>query len=289
MPIELLPNENDVQINDLYKIHRVFHLADIRKSLTIGNDFIAIGVSDYNTPIIDETDTDRGGWSDLNAVITELNSVKDQFKPYLTKYHTKYVLNNDARETYVKSLNNEPITTLHISTHGFYKDKKTLEKADALLQDIDHYIAHRALIAGKESLSGLILRNGNLAWKSASVQDSDDDILTSDEIENMTFPKLNLTVLSACETGLGDVDSEGVWGLQRAFRIAGTQSLICSLCKIDDTWTAQFMNVFYQNAASGKSIYDSFIEAKKYLYCETKNKKTGYNHLPIWASIILIE
>jgi CHAT domain-containing protein len=289
IPIELLPNEDDVQTCDLYKIHRVFHLADIRKPLTIGDNFMAVGVSNYNTPIGNEDVTDRGGWGDLKAVLIEFESVKTQFKPYSDQYSTKYVLNDEAREIYVKSLNNEPITTLHLSTHGFYKDRKTLERADELLLDIDHNIAHRALIAGKESLSGLILRNGNISWKSAEVTDADDDILTSDEIENLTFPKLNLTVLSACETGLGDVDSEGVWGLQRAFRIAGTQSLICSLCKINDEWTAQFMNVFYQNAASGKSIYDSFQAARIYLYENTKTKTPKNDHMPIWASMILIE
>jgi CHAT domain-containing protein len=250
---------------------------------------MAVGVSNYNTPIGNEDVTDRGGWGDLKAVLIEFESVKTQFKPYSDQYSTKYVLNDEAREIYVKSLNNEPITTLHLSTHGFYKDRKTLERADELLLDIDHNIAHRALIAGKESLSGLILRNGNISWKSAEVTDADDDILTSDEIENLTFPKLNLTVLSACETGLGDVDSEGVWGLQRAFRIAGTQSLICSLCKINDEWTAQFMNVFYQNAASGKSIYDSFQAARIYLYENTKTKTPKNDHMPIWASMILIE
>jgi CHAT domain-containing protein len=162
-------------------------------------------------------------------------------------------------------------------------DKDGLYRAETDSMSVDHYVAHRALTVGKESLSGIILRKGNLSWKSPTITDENDDILTSDEIENLTFPKLNLTVLSACETGLGDVDSEGVWGLQRAFRIAGTQSLICSLCRIDDKWTARFMEEFYRHAVAGETIYDSFHAARSFLFRE--NKKNA----KVWSSMILIE
>ena len=94
---------------------------------------------------------------------------------------------------------------------------------------------------------------------------------------------MKLTVLSACETGLGNVDSEGVWGLQRAFRIAGTESLICSLCKIDDFWTRVFMENFYTNIKAGQNIYDAFHSAQKVLF----DNKLG--NPQIWSSLILIE
>ena len=94
---------------------------------------------------------------------------------------------------------------------------------------------------------------------------------------------MKLTVLSACETGLGNVDSEGVWGLQRAFRIAGTESLICSLCKIDDFWTRVFMENFYTNIKAGQNIYDAFHSSQKILF----DNKLG--NPQIWSSLILIE
>ncbi|MDE5998371.1 MAG: CHAT domain-containing protein, partial [Muribaculaceae bacterium] len=108
-------------------------------------------------------------------------------------------------------------------------------------------------------------------------------LLTAEEIETMRFPDLRLTVLSACDTGLGEIDSEGVWGLQRAFRIAGTKNLICTLSKVDDYWTAQFMDAFYEQAAKGKSIYDSFHIAQQWLYRELPDNPE------IWSSFILIE
>ena len=139
------------------------------------------------------------------------------------------------------------------------------------------------LNADKESLSGLILRQGNLSWHSDKIMEDNDDILTAEEIENMTFPNLQLTVLSACDSGLGDIDSEGVWGLQRAFRIAGSRSLICSLRKIDDYWSAQFMDAFYEYAGQGRTIYDSFHHAQSVLYEAEPNRPE------IWSSFILIE
>lgn len=85
------------------------------------------------------------------------------------------------------------------------------------------------------------------------------------------------------DTGLGEIDNEGVWGLQRAFRIAGTKSLICTLSKIDDYWTAQFMDAFYAQATDGNSIHDSFQKAQRWLRQELPDNPE------IWTSFILIE
>ncbi len=286
LAIELLPDKNDISLNEKYRIHRVFHLADIEKPVQIGNQFIALGVSDYNSPIMNFSYRDRGSWSDLTYVKVEFDNIEAIFKSHGRKYHPKFILNDMARESLIKSLNGININTLHISTHGFYKPHEALLEALNDTLHVDHYVAKRALGANMYSLSGLILRQGNLSWKSDSITSEYDDILMSKEIESLSFPKLNLTVLSACETGLGDIDSEGVWGLQRAFRIAGTKSLICSLCKVDDYWTSQFMSVFYENACQGKTVYDSYQAAQKHLYKKTNKKRKGTK---IWPSFILIE
>lgn len=148
---------------------------------------------------------------------------------------------------------------------------------------IDAPMAERALKADNTSLSGLVLRNGNKYRKMVDLPEKEDDILTSEEIENMSFPNLKLTVLSACQTGLGDVDGEGVWGLQRAFRIAGTQSLICALDYVDDFWTQRFMKEFYESLAQGQTIYKSFYDVRNSIY------KENMSNPKIWAKFILIE
>ncbi len=77
-------------------------------------------------------------------------------------------------------------------------------------------------------------------------------------------------VLSACETALGDIQgSEGVYGLQRAFKIAGIPNLIMSLWKVPDTETVEFMQEFYKNLFAGESISSSFYQAQNTLKINT--------------------
>ncbi len=264
---------------DKYRIHRVFQLCDIRPATTIGDEIGIIGVSDYNSPVGEGETLYRGKLTDLPAVKTEIQSISERLK----SFKPKVLFNDDAVETAVKELDGSDVSLLHFSTHAFFRSPSSMVGAFEDSLHNDHYMAKRRLIDGYRDLSGIVLRRGNLSWKAPVILDEEDDILTADEIETMSFPNLRLTVLSACETGLGSYDSEGVWGLQRAFRIAGTQSLICSLRKVDDYWTAQFMDVFYEHAARGETIYDSFHAAQRWLHSELPDNPE------IWASFILIE
>lgn len=277
--IEFLKDDDGIPMSQKYNLHRVFHLADIQPHEGIGDKVVAVGVSDHNSPIGDAETIDRGTMTDLPNVAYEMRLIDQRLDPNCLTM----LFNDDATEIEFKSLGGTDLSSLHISTHGIYRDHGSLHAAAGNPNDEDYHIAQRMLRAEKESLSGLILRQGNLSWKSDVVLDENDDILTSEEIENMIFPNLQLTVLSACDSGLGDIDSEGVWGLQRAFRIAGSKSLICSLQKIDDYWTAQFMDAFYEYAGQGKSIYESFHHAQKELF------EAEPNNPDIWSSFILIE
>lgn len=262
-----------------FRLHRVFHLSDIKTDAKIGSNPVLIGVSDHNSPIGAGETVDRGSWTDLPDVKYEIQ----QIAKTLQLLNPKILFNDNATETVVKELSGTAVTALHITTHGFYRNNDQLRKADIDAMDYDHNIARRTLSSGREQISGLVLRGGNLSWQTEQILDDEDNLLTAEEIEMMNFPNLELTVLSACETGIGDIDSEGVWGLQRAFRIAGTKSLICTLAKVEDYWTAQFMDAFYEQAAQGSTIYDSFHTAREWLQRELPDSPE------IWSSFILIE
>ncbi len=283
MPIEFTEDEEGVPMCEKYDLHRVFHLSDIRRSKGIGNRVEAIGVADHNSPSGQARDLDdgfRGNWNDLAGVETELYRIAESLDG-VCYYHRAF--NDEATEAYVKSLSGQPITTLHISTHGFYRGEDDLMKAFNDTTDFDHNIARRLLMSNRTSVSGLVMRNGNLSWKAETITEDEDNILTSEEVEILSFPKLSLTVLSACETGLGDLSVDGMWGLQRAFRIAGSASLICSLRQVKDNGAADFMAEFYRKAATGISVHDAFYNARKELYLyDPANKE-------IWSSFILIE
>ncbi len=131
--------------------------------------------------------------------------------------------------------------------------------------------------------SGLLFAGANNAWLGKPLLNIDDGILTAYEVSNLYLPNTKLVVLSACETGLGDIQgSEGVYGLQRAFKMAGVQNLIMSLWKVPDVETAEFMEIFYSNLFEGKSVNNAFYLAQN----QMKNK---YRTEPYkWGAWLLV-
>ena len=98
---------------------------------------------------------------------------------------------------------------------------------------------------------------------------------------------LDLVVLSACQTGLGDVISgEGVFGLQRGFKKAGAKTILMSLDKVDDEATQILMVEFYKNLMSGKTKLQSLKEAQQYLRKVDNGK---YDDPKYWASFIMLD
>jgi CHAT domain-containing protein len=96
-----------------------------------------------------------------------------------------------------------------------------------------------------------------------------------------------LVVLSACETALGEVNnSEGVFGLQRAFKLAGAETLIMSLWKVDDNATMTLMEHFYRNWLSGKSKQEAMKEARRSL---RSNPDYDYEKPFYWAAFVLMD
>ena len=127
------------------------------------------------------------------------------------------------------------------------------------------------------------MAGANYAWQGKPINGIEDGILTSYEVSNMYFPNTRLAVLSACETGLGDIHgSEGVFGLQRAFKMAGVENLIMSLWKVPDHETSEFMQEFYSYLFQHHSIREAFNHAQSSM----KNK---YRSEPYkWAAWVLI-
>jgi CHAT domain-containing protein len=109
-----------------------------------------------------------------------------------------------------------------------------------------------------------------------------DGILTASEAMNLYMDKTQLVVLSACETGLGDVQAgEGVYGLQRSFLVAGANSVIMSLFKVNDEVTRKLMVSFYRHWIVSSNKRESFIKAKKEI-------KKEYPEAIYWGAFVMI-
>nr|VFK17469.1 MAG: CHAT domain-containing protein [Candidatus Kentron sp. LFY] len=134
----------------------------------------------------------------------------------------------------------EPPRVLHLATHGFFLEDKSQQSAEH---------AERPM-----TLGGLALAGANRGIKGETGPDGEDGILYALEAQNLNLEGTELVVLSACDTGKGEVDySEGVYGLTRAFRTAGARNILMTLWPLNDALAAQFMLDFYENWLSGAS------------------------------------
>jgi CHAT domain-containing protein len=225
--------------------------------------------------------TSRGeSFTFLPGSLSEINSLRNIIKSNGKSF--KVLTDKEATETNFKKLSGNSPNILHIATHGyFYENLEGGNLPNYHLSTEDQYrLAEDPLLR-----SGLILAGGNYTWKHGSnPYEEEDGILTAMEISNLDLSNTQMVVLSACETGLGDIDgSEGVYGLQRAFKMAGVDIIVMSLWQVPDAETAEFMNLFYGNWMKSSKVRTAFSDAQR-----TMQKKYADEPLK-WAAFVLFE
>ncbi len=226
----------------------------------------------------------RGGnWSYLPFTQQEVDTVWHQLQQHGFEVRA-YTGNAATEEAFRQTGRNSGLPSpkiIHLATHGyFFPDIKTTNPvrndASTIFKISDHPLIR----------SGLILAGGNHAWLTGKPlrENMEDGILTAYEISQMDLSDTELVVLSACETGLGDVaGNEGVYGLQRAFKLAGVRYLIMSLWKVDDRATMELMSSFYTNWLQKKmDIPTAFRTAQLELLAKDPNPF-------FWAGFVLME
>lgn len=228
------------------------------------------------------TITTRGvgkSWQYLPATAEEILQLEQLLKAQ--GYEVEFKNGSMATEESLKSMPSSP-QILHIATHGyFFPDPKEAAENSIL----DRTILPPVQLSEHPMVrSGLILAGANRSWggKEAS-EEGEDGILTAYEISRMDLSNTTLVVLSACETGLGDIQGdEGVYGLQRAFKIAGAKHILMSLWQVPDQPTQELMTAFYESWLSGVEIRAALKVAQDKI--RVKYKKPYY-----WAGFVLVE
>ncbi len=182
---------------------------------------------------------------------------------------TEVYLGKDASESTLKSIKQPGI--LHIASHGFFLPQPKAEFG--IIGDAE---------GNKLSSSGIILAGHNYILQN-QIESEQDGIMTALEFSNLNLQGTKLVVLSACETGLGEIVSgEGVFGLQRAFQLAGTEAIVMSLWKVSDEATSELMISFYANMLSGQTTRQAFRNAQLSL-------KAKYEDPFYWAAFVYLE
>jgi CHAT domain-containing protein len=207
-------------------------------------------------------------FSDLVGTETEVRYIDSVLQ--VNQWKTQLCVGSKADENAIKKadslwhhLSIQSPTILHIATHGFFVNSKD-ELSDPMLR------------------SGIVLAGINNYLKNGEKLKNEDGILNAQEVMLLNLSHTELVILSACETGLGDIQQgEGVYGLQRALKMAGAKGIMMSLWKVDDAATAQLMSTFYAELMQGKTKVEAFRAAQ--LYVKSIHKNPMY-----WGAFVMV-
>ncbi|MBO0949631.1 CHAT domain-containing tetratricopeptide repeat protein [Fibrella forsythiae] len=180
-------------------------------------------------------------------------------------------IGTDASEKRFRQFSGNSPAILHLATHGLFIPAESENKSPG---GID-----KALMR-----SGLAMAGANRLWQTGTqLPEGDDGVLTAYEVADQDLSQTRLVVLSACETALGDLrGAEGVFGLQRSFRLAGVEKLLMSLWPVDDIRTQQLMTFFYTYLKAGQDVRSAFKTAQLDMQKQVDDPT-------IWAAFVLVE
>ncbi|TWT57515.1 CHAT domain protein [Thalassoglobus neptunius] len=200
----------------------------------------------------------------------------------------KTYIGNDAVEELLKSTYAARI--LHLATHGFYVPLAEQEDFGNAFQRSASINTNLFRLRSAENpllRSGIVLAGANRASQPGDEDRLEDGWVTAQEIARMEFRNTELVVLSACESGLGDISSgQGVHGIRRAFLNAGAHSILTSLFKVPDIETRELMRAFYQQLLESPNRRAALCRAQRQRIKERREQHGGA-HPFFWASFIL--
>lgn len=225
----------------------------------------------------------RNSFDYLPGTLTEIEKITDLLESCQIEF--KRFSGHEGTEETFYELNGTNTNVVHLATHGFYY--KSVDDSEWISRIMSEY-PPQLLTYEDASLcrTGIILSNAKEGLSNLSISNRKDGILTAKEISDMNLTGLSLTVLSACQTGQGDITDDGVLGLQRGFKKAGARALLMSLWDVSDEATLFLMEYFYKFILSGMSYHDALFAAQ----AELRNYKNGkYDHPKYWAAFILLD
>lgn len=257
------------------------------------NSALVMGGIDYNESIQDmvsnananhssidfvaERSITRGTWDDIPGALQEATYIDSLFLAHSVS--STLLSHGLANEESIKALSGSSPDILHIATHGFYYSDVS-KSTSPVFSNIRSEIPKNLPM----HYCGLLFAGANNAWTGQDIPNHiDDGILSGYEISLLDLSKTKLSVLSACKSGVGNVDDiDGVFGLQRGLKLAGVESIIMSLWNIPDKETRILMGFFYSNLMNGMEKHPAFVNA-------INSMRELYPSPYYWASFILLD
>ena len=280
LPYHINPAKKGVQyLADRYQLRQIGSTRQVATPATENDTYQQMdsaklyGGIQYDS--VGSTTAQNGAWSFLPGTQQEVEQISQFIGP-----KASVMKGSAATETELKALSGQAPTVLHIATHGFAFPDPAVSPTDSSAETGG---ATFRRIANPLFRTGLLMAGGNRIWLGGRPAPGEDDgILTAYEVANLNLSATKLVVLSACETALGDIrGSEGVFGLQRAFKMAGVDYLLMSLWPVPDQPTSDLMTLFYRNWKKHKTIRLAF----QHTQAAMRQKYPP----AVWAAFVLIE
>lgn len=195
---------------------------------------------------------------------------------------------NGNENVFKRELSDSSPNIIHIATHGLYYSKEDI--SDFQFYDNPDFLRlskHNNVYTEDLSLtqSALLFSGSNTVFNGEPVPVGfEDGVLTAYEISTLNLNNTDMVILSACQTGLGELKGDGVFGLQRGFKKAGVNSILMSLWEVDDKATQKLMTSFYNHYLSGMSKVEALRTAQKDVRGTSEFEDPYY-----WAAFILLD
>lgn len=265
------------QMGDAFLIGGVDYSEEIEDMAFEAQNYVRYSIKPY----VATRSFTRGTWDPIPETLNEAQQIYSILCG--KNVNTLFFSGKSANEEAFKSLDGNSPSIIHLATHGFFYD----EKDDTFTRYFDNTYSYAAKRLPMQ-FSGLLLAGANNAWTgNLPPTNIEDGVLTAEEISQIDLSGTEIAVLSACDTGLGKIDDiDGIYGLQRGFKMAGVKTIVMSLWKVHDEATKILMVEFYKNLMSGKSKHQSLKDAQKYLR-EVDNGK--YDDPKYWAAFIMLD
>lgn len=271
IPFEAIPHPSGKYLGELLELRQVYSTRRLAQPFQDNRSHGRLNVHAFGNINYGEMEFAR--WRALDETKLEIDSIAFICDTLKYKNVWRYQNHEASEELFNNICNQTTPSILHLATHGFYQPYEDKTKA--------RYI-------DPMERAGLVLALANQYQPNKNTPSAKNDgWLFASEISQMDLAQVHLAVLSACESGLGDiVQNEGVFGLPRAFLKAGAQTLLVSLWPVKDDEARRFMVKFYENYLPGDiSAYDA-LQVTRSFYRKDKELRAKVNN---WAAWVLLE